>query len=397
MTTPAAALLLAFALAAAARAGPVECSTARTQLIPLPIYSTLPNEGSTFGFLPVFLGVCQPQGRTFSIIAPSVSWNDVIHATGTLRVYRYPSDDETLTFIASASTRINSNVLLLWRDLPRSVGAVTREVELRWERSAFYRFFGLGPETPAGAETSYTRIRAHANARAGLNIGGAWNLGLALYVHRDDVQDLGVPGLPLSRRVFPTVPGMTGATTVGEVLDLRYEGRPQAEYSRDGFFAGIAAGPVEGIQGAPAFLRGGARLRLLHPEAAWLTAAARLDATFVSTERAPFYDQSPLGGAFLLRGFTENRFFDRNSWLIEMEQRIRVFETHLFGVTADWRVDPFIAAGQVYGPLHQSFSHPRPVAGVGFRAFVHPNVLGRIDVASGGEGVKVYVELGYPY
>jgi hypothetical protein len=34
---------------------------------------------------------------------------------------------------------------------------------------------------------------------------------------------------------------------------------------------------------------------------------------------------------------------------------------------------------------------------VGFRAFVHPNVLGRVDVASGGEGIKVYVELGYPY
>jgi hypothetical protein len=34
---------------------------------------------------------------------------------------------------------------------------------------------------------------------------------------------------------------------------------------------------------------------------------------------------------------------------------------------------------------------------MGFRAWVRPNVVGRIDVANGGEGWKVYVEIGYPY
>ena len=90
-----------------------------TRFIPLPIYATLPNEGGTFGFMPVFLRICDANQRTESIIAPSVTWNDVIHLTGTLRWFHYPSDDQTLTFIASASTRINSNVLLQWRDLPR--------------------------------------------------------------------------------------------------------------------------------------------------------------------------------------------------------------------------------------------------------------------------------------
>ncbi len=66
-------------------------------------------------------------------------------------------------------------------------------------------------------------------------------------------------------------------------------------------------------------------------------------------------------------------------------------------MTADWRVDPFIAVGQVYGPLHEVLSHPRLTGGLGFRAWVRPNVVGRIDVATGGEGLKVYVEIGYPY
>jgi hypothetical protein len=42
-------------------------------------------------------------------------------------------------------------------------------------------------------------------------------------------------------------------------------------------------------------------------------------------------------------------------------------------------------------------ARPELAAGVGLRAFVHPNLVGRIDLASGGEGLKVYVEIGYPY
>src|SRR5438045_2480571 len=120
---------------AGARAG-VECAgTVGTRIVPLPVYATLPNEGDTFGFMPVFLRVCDENSRTQAIIAPSVTWNDVIHWTGTFRLYQYPADDQTLTFIASLSTRINSGLLLQWRDLPREAGEFTTEIELRWQRS----------------------------------------------------------------------------------------------------------------------------------------------------------------------------------------------------------------------------------------------------------------------
>ena len=368
-----------------------------TRVVALPVYATLPNEGDTFGAMPVFLRVCDANQRTESIIAPSVTWNDVIHVTGTFRWFYYPTDDQTLTFVASVSTRINSGVLLVWRDLPRARGASTTEIELRWQRSVFYRFFGLGPDTPAEAESSYTRVRGHAAARRGLNLGGNWNVGVTVLLDRDLVQDLGVPGLPLSRREFPGTPGMGGSTLFGQTIDARFDTRERGETSGRGFFAELAAGAVEGLAGSPAYLVSRAQVRALQPETEWLSGAARLDWRTVSSPRAPFYAQSSLGGAFFLRGFTEDRFVDQNAWTLEMEQRIRVFQTHIYGVTADWRIDPFIAVGQVYRGLDEAFSHPRVAAGAGFRAWVRPNVVGRIDVANGGEGWKVYVEIGYPY
>ena len=369
-----------------------------TRIVPLPVYATLPNEGDTFGAMPVFLRVCDASARTESIIAPSITWNDVIHWTGTFRLFHYPSDEQSLTFIASASTRINSGVLLQWRDLPRVPGVFTTELELRWQRSAFFRFFGLGPDTPESKETSYTRVRGHAFARHGLNLGGDWNAGLGLLFHTDAVQDLGVPGLPLSRRVFPsTTPGFGGSTIIGQTIDIRFDTRPNFENSERGLFANAAAGVIEGLSGSPSYVRGSVRVRALHPEFGFIAGAARLDWTAVSTPQAPFYDQSTLGGAYLLRGFTEDRFIDQNAWTLEVEQRVRLFQTHIYGVTADWRIDPFIAVGQVYRAIDQAFSRPRTAFGIGLRAWVRPNVVGRIDIANGGEGWKVYVEIGYPY
>jgi hypothetical protein len=34
---------------------------------------------------------------------------------------------------------------------------------------------------------------------------------------------------------------------------------------------------------------------------------------------------------------------------------------------------------------------------VGLRAWVHPNIVGRVDLAYGGEGIRAYVVLGYPF
>ncbi|BDG03827.1 BamA/TamA family outer membrane protein [Anaeromyxobacter oryzae] len=388
-----AALALAFAGRAAA-----DCPGGLTsELIPLPVYATLPNEGDTWGVLPVVLRVCRDDHRTESIFAPSLTWNSVIRFTGTFRWFHYPREDSALTIMLSASTRTNYNNLLVWQRLPTGAGRSTDEVLVRLQRSIFERFFGIGPDAPASAESSYTSVRLVVKARRGVNVLEHVNAGLTLALEGDGVQSTGVPGLPLSPQVFPDAPGMRGATLASQGLDVRYDDRRGGDYAERGLRFEAGGAVVEGIEGSPTFLRGGVQVRAIWAEAPRLSGAARGYWTGVTSGRAPFYQQSALGGSLLLRGFTEGRFVDRQAWTVELEQRIQVLRTNVFGVITDWRVDPFVAVGQVFGAFRDAGSRPRAAAGAGFRAFVHPNVLGRVDVAYAGEGVKVYVELGYPY
>lgn len=361
------------------------------------MYATNPNEGATYGVLPVILRVCPDDKRTEAIFAPSLTWNSVIRYTGTFRWYRYPNPDSTFTAIASASTRTNYELLLRWLRLPTAPGADTDELWVRIRRNVFERFFGFGPDAPAAAESSWTSRKFIVSARRGWNVAPYLNIGGTLVAERDDVEAKGVPGLSLTTAAFPAAPGIRGATLLSQGLDLRYDRRQGGDYAERGVRIDLGGAVVEGLDGSPTFLRGTLQVRGIAYELPRLSGAARLAVSAVSTSRAPFYQQSSLGGSTLLRGFTEGRFVDRQAWTLELEQRLLLLRTELFGVITDWRVDPFVTAGQVFGRLADLGSRPRVAAGVGLRAFVHPNVVGRIDVAFADEGMKIYVEIGYPY
>jgi hypothetical protein len=387
----------ALALALAGRAAAICPSRLTTQLVPLPVYATQPNEGATWGVLPVFLRVCPEDQRTEAIIAPSLTWNSVIRYTGTFRWFRFPTPETTYTAIASVSTRTNYELLLRRLRLPTAAGATTDELWFRTKRSVFERFFGFGPDSAESAESSYTKRYFIASARGGLNVVEHLNVGVTLELERDDVESIGVPNLPLTTQAFPGAPGIHGATLASQGLDVRYDDRLGGDYAERGFRVDAGGAVVEGLAGSPTFLRGNLQLRGIVYEAPRLSGAARLWASAVTSRGAPFYQQSALGGSSLLRGFTEGRFVARQAWTLELEQRLRLFRTDIFGVVTDWRVDPFVATGQVFDSLSDVLSRPRLSAGLGLRAYVHPNIVGRIDVAVAGEGLKTYVEVGYPY
>jgi hypothetical protein len=367
----------------------------QTRIFPLPMYTTVPNEGSTYGFMPVFLRA--DEDWVSSIIAPSVSYNSSAHYTGTFRYYRYLSLLDSWRFIVAASTVINRSIWFEWDDDRRTPWTFTKNIMVRARRNLFYRFFGFGPETTAEDESSYTRVYATANARIGFNLTPNLNVALTGELRGDKPERHAIKGLPATQDAFPDAPGLDGSALLRGGFSLRYDTRADGDYSSSGFATELAGSLVKGLKGFGHFGQLSWTARGLLPELSWLQGAARFYwQQIMGGDDIPFYDRSSLGGEMLFRGFQEDRFIDKGAWEVEAEQRVRLFNLHIFGVVSDWRIDPFVSAGQVYGEA-SPWAHVRVAAGAGLRVLIRPDILGRIDLAFGGEGLRAYVVLGYPY
>jgi hypothetical protein len=366
---------------------------------PLPLYSTVPNEGSTFGVMPVWLGVSSTEDVRW-ILAPSVSWNKAAGVNATFRYYRYPQPGRSWSVIAAASTRVNRTLWVEYSDLPSQSWRPTVELVGQIRRNIFYRYFGLGPDSVEAGESSYTRLTEKITVRLGANLPAHLNAGLRLTLRKDRPLQHAIFGLPPLQDAHPDAPGLAGAILASVAASLRYDTRQGGDYATDGVRIELAGAYADGLRGFDQFWQLTADVRALRMETSWLQGAGRIywsDQAGGGASAIPFYYQSSLGGEALLRGFPEDRFIDRGAWTAEVEQRFRVLQTHIFHVTTDWRIDPFVAVGQVYRRLKEIFSRPRLATGIGFRAWVRPNVLGRVDLAYTSEGFQAYVVLGYPY
>jgi hypothetical protein len=369
----------------------------KTEFFPLPMYATTPNEGSTYGVMPVFLNV-DATDTVRAIFAPSLSWNSAAGLNGTVRYFAYPSPVRSWRLVSAISTHVNRTLLAQYDDLPLGPGFFSVEAQLLVRRNLFYRFYGLGPDTPPSNVSSYTRTTALLGTRVGRNLPAHFNLGMRGAIRGDEPERNPIFGLPATQDMFPGTPGLDGAALVTVELSLRFDTRDEGDYSRVGVASEVRGGVDQGLSNSDRFLHVAWHTRGVIQETRFLQGAGRLYwVDQLGGTNVPFYYQSSLGGEVLFRGFPEDRFVDRGAWELELEQRIRFLQTHFFHVTADWRVDPFVAVGQVYHRPDDMFGHVRVGGGLGLRAWVHPNVLGRVDVAYAGEGLTAYVVLGYPY
>ncbi|HET6371530.1 MAG TPA: hypothetical protein VFG95_10050, partial [Nitrospiria bacterium] len=88
---------------------------------------------------------------------------------------------------------------------------------------------------------------------------------------------------------------------------------------------------------------------------------------------------------------------DDNLILFNVEERIRVFTAPLFGVIPEFQVAPFVDVGQVFSDFRKIGEKIQINPGIGFRGVVRPNVVGRIDLGFGREGITIFVGVGFPF
>ncbi len=398
-----AATLLVLTLMVSVDAAAEELST---KFIPLPMYSTVPNEGSTYGIMPVFFrtkssigfsDTAERTGAVYSITAPSLSWNSQAGVTGSYRYYRYLDPMRAWSLVMSASTHINRTVWWTYDNLTRVPEAQTHDAVVMVRRNLFFRFFGFGPDSPSSGESSYTRTTATMNDRWGYNFTPNLNLGGYGELRGDRLERHPIFGLPATQDLYPTAAGIDGAALVRLGATLRFDTREGGDYALQGVASELALYLAYGIGSGGPFAQTTWHTRAIIPETDSLQTAVRLYWTQeFGGSNIPFYYRPSLGGELLLRGYSDDRFIAMGAWEIEVEQRIRFLQLHIFDVTSDWRVDPFLAIGQVYDRA-DLFSHVRVTGGIGLRAWVRPNVLGRVDLAVADEGFRAYVVLGYPF
>jgi hypothetical protein len=99
-----------------------------------------------------------------------------------------------------------------------------------------------------------------------------------------------------------------------------------------------------------------------------------------------------------LRAFGVGRFVDNHSFVFNFEERIQLFHLRIFGTIAEVETAPFLDIGKVTNTFrYRAFSQYEANPGIGFRAISRPNVVARVDFASGNEGQVVFAGLDFPF
>ncbi|GMV50515.1 hypothetical protein FBQ96_12935 [Nitrospirales bacterium NOB] len=373
---------------------------ADTQIFPVPSVATTKNDGNDAGLIVPIL-IADPDGELKYLMAPMLIQNSIVGTRGVFNFFKYEPGGRQLRFIASLTERIERKVLLDYVDPAFGNGQYFLNFGGTFFKNATSRFFGLGQTTVQNDESNYTAREARAYWRLGLYANEVTQISVGQRVRQVRLQR-GATDLPFSVDQFPTVEGIHGESIIiGHRASFYYDTRDSLITPTDGVAITAYAELNQNLRSGdhPVFSRYEIEVKKLFPsesKRAILVVRADLQATLGS--EVPFFEQSSLGGQNNLRGFGQDRYIDKHLIAFSIEERIHVLRTKLAGVTADFEVAPFLDTGQVFNSFKDvSFQDYRMTPGLGFRAIVRPNVVGRVDYGYSREGGAVFAGLDFPY
>lgn len=374
--------------------------------VPLPVIASSPNEGITSGALAAFL-IHDSKDEIYSLLAPQINYNQNFGITGTLYGAVNPTPERAIEFNLSQSQKKNFDYEAKIRDISIDNGDLELKGFLGWFADGSARFFGFQARSPNAYETNYT------DREVTYNLSATWFLGRHYYLelgHRFRSVSIGrgaITSVPYITDIFSPqeVPGVNGFTTNAPHISLIYSTYDNKTLPTYGGYARLTFEPtIKALGGANNYRHYEIELKgyVPHDESKRFISVFRLmyNQTLGDSgnSKVPFLEQSILGGENTLRGYGRNRFIDNSFLLLNLEERIRLFRWEIFNVTADWEVAPFVDLGAVMESFEKATARNFEFnPGVGFRATVRPNIVGRVDIGVGKDGPAVYVGLGYPF
>ena len=384
---------------------PLDNGTAEKEVkvvtIPLPVIASSPNEGITAGALSAFL-LHDKNDNINALLAAQVNYNKNFGVSSTLYAAFYPSPDRYWEVNLSKSTIINEDYEFKLRDKT----FLDKKLEINLFAYDFSdasaRFFGFNAKTPIQRESNYTDTEIGFNLSAGYDIGRHYQIILGERFRDVAINPGAVTSIPYIKDRFTEqrVPGINGFVAHAQRISFVYSTLDSLTAPT---FGGFAKATVENSSKAL-----GSAVDYRHYEGELKGFIPLDNARYISVfrlvynqtlgEGVPFLEQSILGGENTLRGYGRNRFIDNSYFLLNLEERIRLFRWEIFNVKADWELAPFIDLGAVMSSLdHATARQFEFNPGIGIRAVVRPNIIGRVDVGFGHDGPAVFVGLGYPF
>lgn len=375
--------------------------TVKVVTIPLPVIASSPNEGITYGALSAFL-LHNRKDEVSTLLAPQVNYNQNFGVTTTLYGAFYPSPDRSWEINLSKSTKVNEDYEFKIRD--------TTLLDKKLDLNAFVyrfadgsaRFFGFQSTSSKENETNYADEETGFTFTAGFPIFNNLQLVIGERFRNVNIRRGAITGLPFigDRYTEAEVPGIDGFTAHAQKLALVYSTMDSQNMPTRGLYGKAS------MEESAKFLGSSASYR--HYEAEIKGYFPLQDARYITVSRlvynqtlgddVPFLERSILGGETTLRGYGRNRFIDSSYFLCNLEERIRLFRWTLFNVNTDWEIAPFIDLGAVMESLDKAKTKDFEFnPGIGFRAVVRPNIVGRVDIGFGNEGPALFVGLGYPF
>lgn len=373
---------------------------AGTEFFPIPSASTSKNDGNDAGLIIPIL-ISDPDGELKYLMAPMLIQNSIVGTRTVFNLFKYDPGGRQMRFIASLAERIERKVVFDYVDPAFGNGQYFLNFGGTFFKNATSRFFGLGQKTVLDDQTNYTAREARAYWRLGLYANEVTQVSVGQRIRQMQLQR-GATSLPFSGDQFPTVDGIRGESIiVGHRVTFHYDTRDSLVTPTDGTAVTAYAELNQNVRNSnhPVYSRYEIEVKKLFPsesKRAILVVRADLQATLGS--EVPFFEQSSLGGQNNLRGFGMDRYIDKHLIAFSIEERIHVLRTKLAGVTADFELAPFLDTGQVFNSFKDvSFQDYRMTPGIGFRAIVRPNVVGRLDYGYSREGGAIFAGLDFPY
>jgi outer membrane protein assembly factor BamA len=373
----------------------------KTVTIPLPVIATSPNEGITVGALTAFL-LHNAKDEVSTLAAPQVNYNKYFGATFTLYGAFFPSPSRNWEFNLSKSTTINQDFEMKFRDKTLMDGKVEWYVFPYVYSDGSARFFGFQSNSLKDNETNYADEEYGITTTIGYDITPHLQIQFGERIRKVSIGRGAITSLPFIRDRYNQllVPGINGFTAHAQKLAIIYNTLDSRDMPTSGIYIKASIESSFKALGSSAdYRRYEAEVKGYLPlvEARYIT-VGRLVYNQTLGSRVPFLERSILGGENTLRGYGRNRFIDSSYFLLNLEERIRLFRWRLFNVNTDWELAPFIDLGAVMESLDKVETRNFEFnPGIGFRAVVRPNIVGRVDIGFGNEGPAVFVGLGYPF